>query len=254
MNEFVNIFDQYTQKFLNNKGNSEIAANINLKIRHSKNVFRNALEISEHEKLSDYDRKIAGISGLFHDIGRFEQFTKYNTFRDENGIYHGQLGVDVLKNTRMLGSVETESREIIYNAIYDHGLKSIPTERSGKQLFFSKLVRDADKTDIFRIVAEYYHKTGARNIALEYGLDNSKGISQNVLEVFYEQKSIDKNDLKTLDDFKCMQIAWIFDINFEFTYSKIINSKYIEAIVKSLKDQKQAVLIQEELKNYIFAN
>ena len=34
--------------------------------------------------------------GLLHDIARFEQYTKYKTFRDSISIDHGDLGVEIL--------------------------------------------------------------------------------------------------------------------------------------------------------------
>lgn len=254
LNQYIQIFDDYTKQFLDNQDNNEIIININLKINHSKNVYLNAIEIAKSEGLNRVDEEIAGICGLFHDIGRFEQFTKYNTFRDQNGIYHGELGVEVLKKEKMLENLPPHFYEIVYTAVYDHGLKSIPKNRSGKKLYFSKLLRDADKADIYRIVAEYYHNQGPRNIALEYGLEDNKGISYSVMQDFLNHKIIDKNHLKTLDDFKCMQIAWMFDINFEFTYNKILHNKYPYAIIKSLSDKKQAEIIEQKLKKYNMCN
>jgi putative nucleotidyltransferase with HDIG domain len=252
LNQYIQIFDDYTRQFLDNQDNNEIIVNINLKIKHSKNVYLNAIEIAKSEGLNKADEEIAGICGLFHDIGRFEQFTKYNTFRDQNGIYHGELGVEVLKKEKMLENLPPHFCEIVYTAVYDHGLKSIPKNRSGKKLYFSKLLRDADKADIYRIVAEYYHNQGPRNIALEYGLEDNGEISDNVIQDFLNYRTIDKNHLKTLDDFKCMQIAWIFDINFESTYNKIINNKHPSAIIKSLRDKKQAKIIEQLIKRYNF--
>jgi hypothetical protein len=65
-------------------------------------------------------------------------------------------------------------------------------------------------------------------------LENSDYISDLVLESFLNKKMIDKKDLKTLNDFKLMQIAWIFDLNFEYTKNIISEKSYLNAVVCSM--------------------
>jgi hypothetical protein len=128
---------------------------------------------------------------------------------------------------------DQEIQNIVFDAIYNHGLIDIEKTNEAS-LLFSKITRDADKIDIFKIVAKYYRQPGPRNIALEYGLENSNYISDIVLDNFFHEKMIDKKDLKTLNDFKLMQIAWIFDLNFEYTKMIIYEKSYINSIVCSM--------------------
>ena len=67
-------FLKYTEKYdLNND---------NLKRRqlHSLRVMKKSRIIAQSLKLSEEEIQIATLIGLLHDIGRFEQYTKYNTF------------------------------------------------------------------------------------------------------------------------------------------------------------------------------
>jgi HD superfamily phosphodiesterase len=233
MDYYFDWFKKYTDSFLTDV-DSEIKENILLKRDHSYRVSKNAEIISKNSNFSAQEVKLATICGLFHDIGRFVQFTKYKTFKDENGIYHGALGVEVLINENILDSFSNEEKSIILNSVNDHGLKKIPDERQGKQLKFSKLIRDADKTDIFSIVAKYYKSKGPRNIALEYGLKDSPQISEKVFEYFKKKITIDKNDLQTLNDFKLMQIAWIFDLNFNYTKQILKEKSYLDVVLASI--------------------
>ncbi len=234
---FLDLFDNYCDGFLKNCNSEYIAENIKLKINHSKNVFFHCREIAISEELDDNKRFIAEFCGLFHDIGRFEQFTIYNTFKDDDSVYHGKLGVEVLEKEKFLDTISSEIREIITTSVFNHGLIKIPEGIIGDKLYFSKLVRDADKADIFRIVALYYHSNGPRNIALEYGLADIPEISDDVYNQFCNFQMISKEILKTLNDFKTMQIAWIFDINFKYTFRYIDENKYLEAVVSSITDE-----------------
>ena len=247
---FEDFFLDYSKSFIEFNSNTELLENIELKRVHSLNVYKNSFAIASSITKDKEKILIAALCGLFHDIGRFIQFTEYKTFRDENGIYHGALGVKVLSEKKILEKLPNSKRNLILNAVYDHGLKEIPKEHDNEQMFYSRITRDADKLDIYRLVSEYYHSKGPRNIALEYGLSDNEIISDKVWENFHSKESIDKNDLRTLDDFKIMQLAWIFDINFNHTIKKISENKYIPAILNSLKSKKRKADVSKILSAY----
>ncbi len=252
--KYIKAFDIYCNSFVVNCKSDNTIQNLNLKIVHSKNVLMHCENIAKSENLNDEEYFIAQLCGLFHDIGRFEQFTTYNTFRDDDSIYHGALGAEVLEKEGFLSDLDIRTQGIVIKAILNHGLIAIPQNTVGDELYFSKLVRDADKADIFGIVAKYYHSSGPRNIALEYGLADIKEISACVLEKFLDRQMISKDDLKTLNDFKLMQLAWIFDLNFVYTKRFFINNNFAEAILSSITDdthkEKIKSVIEESLQAY----
>lgn len=53
---------------------------IKLKLSHSIRVEQYAKQIAQSIELNDEDVEIATMIGLFHDVGRFEQIKRYNTF------------------------------------------------------------------------------------------------------------------------------------------------------------------------------
>lgn len=232
---YNDLFDKYTGKFLI-EGDNKLNNNIRLKIVHSKNVQFNCAGIADSESLNSGNKFIAELCGLFHDIGRFEQYTKYNTFRDDDSVYHGELGVEVMKKEGFLSGLDYNIINIILESIYNHGLLKIPDSAKGDVLFFSKLVRDADKIDIYRIVSEYYHISGPRNVALEYNLETKPYISESVMDDFKNKELISKAKLKSLNDFKTMQLSWIFDLNFNYTKKVIGENGYINSILSSITD------------------
>ena len=61
---------------------------IALKIAHTYRVADICEEIAKSIGLSDEDIELAWLSGMLHDIGRFEQVKRYNTFIDSESVDH----------------------------------------------------------------------------------------------------------------------------------------------------------------------
>ena len=81
-------FIKYTEKY----DLSDV--NIKRKQEHSIRVMRISKRIAEGMKLTQEEIDIATLIGLLHDIARFEQYTKYHTFKDAESIDHGDLGAE----------------------------------------------------------------------------------------------------------------------------------------------------------------
>ena len=116
---------------------------------HSLRVMEISKQIAERLGLSQEDVELATLIGLLHDIARFEQYTRYNTFRDLESIDHGDLGAEILqKDIRKY--IETDQYDdIIIKAVKNHNKYKIEAGLTAKEELFSKIVRDVDKIDIF---------------------------------------------------------------------------------------------------------
>ncbi|NLA25257.1 MAG: hypothetical protein GX879_09860, partial [Bacteroidales bacterium] len=136
---------------------------------------------------------------------------------------------------------------IIKLAVKNHGLIKINEGLSERELLFSKIARDADKLDIYKIVCEYYMQTESRNPALELGLDIDKGISKKILNDFINKKVIEKSDMQSLDDFRVLQLSWIFDIYFDYTRKQVYENKFTHIIVESIRTKENI----DKIKNVI---
>lgn len=73
---------------------------IALKIAHTYRVADIAARIAGAEGLSAEDVDLAWLCGLVHDVGRFEQVRRWNTFRDADSASHALLGVGALFGPR----------------------------------------------------------------------------------------------------------------------------------------------------------
>lgn len=209
--------------------------NIDLKKEHSKRVCIEIVNIGQNLGLSAQDLNLAEIVALFHDVGRFEQYARYKTFLDVKSVNHAEFGVKILNEYNVLGRLSDSLQDIIKRIISYHNHAALPKEETKTCLLFAKLLRDADKLDIWRVVTEYYNqKNGKKNDAIELGLPNTPGFSNEVYQDLMERRIVDIRHIKNFNDFKLLQIGWIYDVNFSPTLQYLKERAYLEIIRHAL--------------------
>lgn len=249
VNSYKVWFDNYINHFRDKY--PELIENIDIKADHCKKVSSEIVTLAQNLNLSNEEILLSEIIGLFHDIGRFRQFAKYQTFSDSKSQNHAELGVEVLKENNILNDMSTENQEIIYNSILNHSTAKIPFEKNERIVFFSKLIRDADKLDIWRLITEYYMvKEQKENKALELELPNNDEISNDVSESLLNRKLVLKESMKTLNDFKLLQIGWIFDLNFDYSIKRLYEKKYLDKIFNTLPENYKVNQVKEIVNEY----
>jgi hypothetical protein len=226
----------HTFKFVD----QSIQQNIDLKEGHTNRVCKEILNIGTQLGLNDDELRLAEIIALLHDTGRFEQISRYQTFMDSKSVDHAELGVKILKHFEVLNPLNDTLKELIFCSIRNHSRPSLPDDENEACMFFSGLIRDADKLDILNVVTEYYHGNGGgENGALVLNLPDTPGISQEVYRNLMNRSIVNINDIKNLNDFKLLQAGWVFDINFQPTRDIIRKRRYIEMIREALPESKE---------------
>lgn len=229
--------------------------NIQLKQKHSLRVMQVSKNIAEKLNLSEEKIEIATLIGLLHDIARFEQYTKYNTFRDLESIDHGDYGVKIL-DKEIRKYIQTDKYdEIIKKAIKNHNKLKIEEELTKEEKLFVKIIRDADKIDIFFEGETIFWK------GIEDQINKSE-ISDNILKHFKNNQLIErkKNDNNKQDVDKVLGvIAFIFDINYKGSFEIIKEKDYINKILdrfefKDKDTERKIKEIKEIANNFINKN
>src|SRR4030042_5618064 len=151
---FKKWFTDYVQSFYSS--NKEDQKNISLKENHTFDVCKNVVGIAGELGFSDEDIMLSEVIALFHDIGRFPQYAKYKTFRDRKSVNHGLLGAQTLIQEKILQPLPDNEQELIIKVVRFHNAFSIPKSEKEDVVFFLKLIKDADKLDIWRVFLEYY--------------------------------------------------------------------------------------------------
>ena len=152
---FHSWFNNYVKNFYS-EGLIKLQENIKHKEEHTLRVCKNIVLIGKSIDLERNELYLAETIALFHDIGRFKQFKTYGTFDDRKSENHAALGVKILKETRLLSCLSECEQNLICNAVEYHNLPKLPDNESPDCLLFSKLIRDADKLDIWNIFVYIY--------------------------------------------------------------------------------------------------
>jgi putative nucleotidyltransferase with HDIG domain len=244
-------FELYIKEFCT--GIEHIDSAICLKVHHSRNVAHEILDIANSLNISSEDRCLAEICAILHDIGRFEQFRRYHTYSDSKSENHAVIGIDVIKKTGVLNSFTQADRALIIAVIINHNRATLPESDDSRFLLILKLLRDADKVDIFRVVTEHYHNVSSNNV-VAIGLPDTPSISDAVLNRLIDGKNAFVEDLKTLNDFKLLQIGWLFDINFPHTFAIINKRNYLDKINAVLPQIEQVQKIVSSARKHIQRN
>ena len=199
-------FSAYTRNY--DPTNPKIA----LKIAHTYRVADNCEKIATSLNLTDDDVEFAWLSGMLHDIGRFEQVKRYNTFIDSESVDHAEFGADLLFGDERLITEYVDFRSWdseLETVIRQHNKYRIDKEISGKMLVFCNILRDADKVDILRVnvetpMEEIYNVT--EDVLF------SAGVSEKVLEQVREHHAVRRDIMDSPAEHLIGHIALAFEL------------------------------------------
>lgn len=208
--------EKLVQAFENYVSNYDLSdPNIYLKYVHTGKVAENCECIAKSLGLSEMDCDLAWEIGMLHDIGRFEQLRRFNTFFDNLSIDHAQFGADLLFQEGLIKQFDDsgEELELIEKAVRYHSLYRIPEDLTEREVMFCQILRDADKVDIYRANFE----TGVHIVyqVTEEELQRSE-ITPEVYEVFCEERAIPRDIRRTVADNLVGHVA----LSFELVYPK----------------------------------
>ena len=231
MDRAIEEFKIYTDSYI------EISDNCVRKIDHTFRVMELCKKIALSLNLNKEDISLAMLCGLLHDIGRFEQWKRYNTFVDGKSIDHGDLGVEILTTNKFLRKfIDSEEFDsIILNSVLFHNKYNISNELSEREKLFCKIVRDADKIDIL-----YLYTIGHLSVDT-----NNEIFSDDVLNSLRNNKLIERKMKKTKADTLSVSLGFVFDINFK---------KSIEILKKNNYINKEIDIYKEKTNNLDFIN
>lgn len=246
---FRTFFADYVRSFYSHV--PEDQKNIALKEEHSLLVCRIIRILAREQGLAPDKVLIAETIGLFHDIGRFPQYARYKTFRDSLSVNHGNLGVEILTEKNVLAPLPGEEQRIVLNAVRFHNAFAVPHLPDPEDVFFLRLIRDADKLDIWRIFLGFFEGKNAKASAVGLGLPETPGYSKKAIACLRDRKSVALSLLKNMNDFKLTQLSWVYDLNFSSSFALLAENDFIRRLVALLPDTEEIREVEALLNDYV---
>ena len=204
---------------------------IRLKIVHTDGVVHYMTEICRRMNLPEEDCRLAELIALLHDIGRFEQLKRYDSF-ERDTMDHAAYGVQILFGEQQMirRFVEEDTwDDIIREAIARHSdFSGYDPSLTSRQLLYVQLIRDADKLDNCRVKLEEPVEVLLGCTAEEVGRQD---ISPEVWEECLAHTSVHLEKRKTKMDYWVSYVAYFFDIAYKETMDIIREERYVERVI-----------------------
>lgn len=244
-------FAEYTSRYDNSDGK------IKLKVDHTYRVAALCERIARSLGLCRQDIQMAWITGMLHDVGRFEQLRQYGTFSDADSIDHAQYGVQILFEEKKIFdylsiSEQDEMYHMVRTAIWNHNTFRIEEGLSDREKMFCNILRDADKIDILKV---------NHDVPVEVIYDTSIEVVKNetvtpeVMEQFFEKHAILRSVKRTCVDSIVGHAALVFELVFEESLKIVREQGYLNKLLHFESEnpvtQKQFAQLRNCMESYI---
>lgn len=228
-----------------------------LKIVHTYHVAENAKKIAQELNLNKEDIELAELIGILHDIGRFEEL-KITKELNSVKFDHAGHGSKMLFERGMIRKFIEDSQydNIIKKAIENHSRLEIEENLDERTLLHSKIIRDADKIDNYRVKKdEKIEAIFPKRVNKIEDIEESN-LSDKVYNTILDKKCVDIHDRVTPLDFWVCILAFTFDLNFDVSYKIVKENDYINVLVdrfeyKDMETKNRMEKIRKIINGYI---
>lgn len=227
---------------------------IRLKVEHTLFVCALCERIAGSLSLSPEDTELMWLTGLLHDIGRFEQVRLYHTFRDSESVDHAQFGADLLFQKGLVRDyIDEDSFDgIIEKSIRNHNAYRLPEDLSDRERTFCQILRDADKIDILRVNRQT-PMTQIYNLPEEAFLYSE--ISDPVFDDLLHHRDVNRKNSKTGIDFLMGHIAFVFGLVYPVSIEIIREQGYLDQMLAfescNENTRRRMEIIRSEVRAYM---
>nr|WP_321464609.1 HD domain-containing protein [uncultured Desulfobulbus sp.] len=236
----------YAKSYFSDDANCQ--EHILLKQKHSLRVAALIGVLARELGLSDEERVLAKLIGLLHDIARFEQYTRYQSFHDKVSFDHGEVGAKLLCEVGPLQGLDNDLREILSCAILHHNKIDIPTTLSKRETLHTRLVRDADKLDIIYLTCSYL-KNGSRFPTVFPA--GAGQVSPEIVHALARRQLVEYGMVRSLGDFHLLKAGWVYDLNFTPSLDILHRRGHLSLLKAALPASTEIEEIFNQIQHYI---
>lgn len=253
MKERVNLaqtnFKAYFESFT--ELNEQQLQNFVIKFGHSLRVANICNSLAQKMEWSEEERGLICIAGIYHDVGRFKQLIEFDTFNDSISVDHAEYSVQVIKEQGFLDDFSEKQQFVVLEAIRYHNKRELPRDLSEDVLQYAKLLRDADKLDILKVITDYYGNAKATpNHTLTWEMPKGTSVTPVVARQVLTGNLVSKEDVANQMDIKMMQLSWVYDMNFKSSFQLLMGNRFLEKIYASLTKNDTVIQAYRTVKVY----
>ena len=237
-------FDAHVEKF--SGGDADMQLHIGLKKEHTARVVQTIEALVEELEWPAERRHIAAAAALLHDVGRFSQFSIYRTFNDARSINHALLGLRVLQEEEVWKAASLSDHAVLQleRVILYHNVRELPKKEDAQVLELARLLRDADKLDIYHLIA-------TQTMPPSKELKNAKICSNAVSQAVLAGRMAHRRDMLTSLDQLLFRLSWVYNIHYPATFRRLVNSGLWQQVAEQVPNQPAARKVLAHLHQYV---
>jgi putative nucleotidyltransferase with HDIG domain len=217
---------------------------------HSLRVVSNSLLLANVVLQTEEEKRLATVIALFHDIGKVSMISK----NMEAAIIqrdHTTVSTKIIQQMEFYAALTADIQAVILKSVESHNKLKLPKLDTEQQTLFARLLRDADKLDIYDSAWRFFkEKTGLAPL-MTTDLNNSTDISEKILKSIQAGKTAMVEDLRSMNDYKLLLISMAFDLNFKYTFRIMSEKQYIQKIYETLPKRDQIIDAYRGIKLFV---
>lgn len=226
---------------------------LELKAEHSRRVAEEARALSSALSWPQPKQHAAEALGFLHDVGRFPQLAEHGTFSDADSFDHGKRGAAVVRQGNWLADLSDAESKVVLIGIRHHNARTIPADIPAGSLPLLRLVRDADKLDIFRVILASVERDGFRDLpSMLPHVTLDREPTPEVIAEVESRRSAALGRIKTLGDLLLLQTSWVYDVNYRATFRCIQSRDILSRILAHLDGNPDIHAIVEEARCHMW--
>ncbi len=231
------------------------------KIKHSYQVLGAGNYLIAHEDcflgLDDKIKDKLKATVLLHDIARFREIL---AIQNGGKLDHGEYGAKMLSVTENFSSIDVllpikhhgHLIEFLYN---DDEYIKLSDDKKDWVKKVSYLVRDADKIANFYLLVRAFDEM-EKIFFVEDRFENPYNLkpSESVADSFIKFMAVNRGNVKNFADQALMILAWIFDLNYKYSFVYLEKLKIVDKICDNFSkffEKEDANMYKSLIKKYV---
>ena len=217
---------------------------------HSLRVVTNSLLLANVLLQTEDEKKIVTMNALFHDMGKASLISKnieaLNIQRD-----HATVSAKIIQQMEFYQGLSADVQLIVLRSVENHNKIKLPKLDNDQQTLFARLLRDADKLDIFDSSFRYFKEKFGVQPYVTKDLNNSIEVSEKILKSILAGKNAAFEDMKSMNDYKLLLLSMAFDLNFKYTFRVMSEKQYIQKIYETLPKRDPIIDVYRNIKLFV---
>jgi hypothetical protein len=205
-----------------------------MKAAHTGRVRLHMRRLAAEAGLAGRGLELAQMAGLLHDVGRFEQYLRYRTFRDGESEHHGRLSVRVIRDHRLLTGIPAAEQRRVLGAVAHHNEARLRPLADPAAFFLLKLLRDADKLDILKMAAARTNGRRRPGPLTDLNVSADGPCSPDVVAALQAGRLVPIAKVRSKRDALLFFLSWVFDLNFPAAFRQVLAAGWFDRLAAAL--------------------